>query len=134
MWQRVEPPHDTVRHCFTAGSNADKLEIWKDDGRERITVDSPGVDANFIGEYKWPDEGGMPENHALAEILLRVDELLPDPDQIVRGLFLKGNAVSKPGVDHDKLRRFVVQAKIAKEPPVTLGPSAPGPRRRAHGS
>jgi len=70
VWQRIEPPHDTVRQFFIAGSDADKLKIGKDDGRERITVDSPGVDTDLIGEYQWPDEGGMPEDHALAEILL----------------------------------------------------------------
>jgi len=75
------------------GSNADKFEIGKDDARERITVDSPVSIPILIGKYKWPDKGGMPENHALAEIQLGVNELLPDPDQIgPRSVLSRGNA------------------------------------------
>src|SRR4030042_1906231 len=84
-------------------------------------VDRAGVDTDLIGCNKYPLQRGVPEDDCLAVVVRREDKLIPDPDEVVRVLFLQGYSSPYSCVDKDVFLRLIVQEQRGEEIKMLLG-------------
>ena len=94
--------------ALKAKSNAIEFDIREADARQFIAVDGAGVDPDSLGSNEWLREGCVTKDHGLAEIIVREDELVSNPEQILLLLLIQGYARAKPGVDQDEFIHFKI--------------------------
>jgi hypothetical protein len=98
-----------MRNDLLYALHTNKLQIGQNDTSETVAVNSSGINANFVGKHQGSHKGSMAKDHPFTKILLRVDELFPDPNQVVQTLILQGQAMFESGVNHDVTIRFVIR-------------------------
>ncbi len=82
----------------------------------------------FVSEEGFA-EGGVAEDDGLPEIPVRIDELVADPEKVLRRLSGEGDPRPEPRVDKEVSLRFVIEGEGGEE----IGGDPPGSRfRRGH--
>jgi hypothetical protein len=90
------------------------------DAGQASPVDQPCVYADLVFLEEGLAEGGVAEDDGLPEIPVRIDELVADPEKVLRRLPGKGDSRPEPRVDKEVRRRFVIEGKGGEEAEVVL--------------